>query len=97
MAKLIEPSPVDPERSELLAKATSNNKGRQQATESPLKTVGRRSKNAGSGHSSSVKKNPSSTGSCFKEKLLSLLDREKARELAKIQGSKLPRKMQQQH
>ncbi len=96
MVKLIEPSPVDPERLELLAKATSSNKGRQSA-ESPLKTVSRRPKNAGSGHSSSVKKNPSSTGSCFKEKLLSLLDREKARELAKIQGSKLPRKMQQQH
>ncbi len=96
MVKLIEPSPVDPERLELLAKATSSNKGRQ-STESPLKTVSRRSKNAGSGHSSSVKKNPSSTGSCFKDKLLSLLDREKARELAKIQGSKLPRKMQQQH
>jgi hypothetical protein len=97
MVKLIEPSPMDPERLELLAKATSsNNKGRQSA-ESPLKTVSRRPKNAGSGHSISVKKNPSSTGSCFKKKLLSLLDREKARELAKIQGSKLPRKMQQQH
>jgi hypothetical protein len=96
MVKLIEPSPVDPERLELLAKATSSNKGRQSCTESPLKTVSRRSKNAGSGHSNSVKKNPSSTGSCFQDKLLSLLDREKARELAKIQGSKLPRKMQQQ-
>ncbi len=108
MVKLIEPSPVDPERLELLAKATSsNNKGRQ-STESPLKTVSRRSKNTGSSSerrrpasdtvsSANGKKNPSSIGSCFKEKLLSLLDREKARELAKIQGSKLPRKMQQQH